>query len=79
LSADALYGHAAVVKTLRERDDVNPNKPGQYGQTPLCCAISNGVERVAKILFGRNVNPEKPDERGKTALWWAALKDAREW
>jgi len=29
------YGHKAVVKVLLGRHDIDPNKPGEDGQTPL--------------------------------------------
>ena len=31
-------GHANVMEILLARDDINPDKPGMHGQTPLCSA-----------------------------------------
>ena len=46
------------MKTLLERDDVNPNSPDHYGRTPLLLAAYNGHEGLVEILFGRgDVNP----------------------
>jgi ankyrin repeat protein len=58
---------------LLERDDVNPDKPDNYGQTPLSIAASDKREGAVKILLGRNdVNPDKLDNKGQTPLWRAA-------
>ena len=62
------------MEILLGRDDVNPNKQGFFGQTPLWCATRNGHEGVVKILLGRDdVNPDKPDEGGRTPLQWATI------
>ena len=55
------------------RDDANPDKPDNYGQTPLWRATCNGHEGVVKVLLERDdVNPDNPDNDGKTPLQWAA-------
>jgi len=67
------FQHERVVKTLLERDDVNPDKPDKGGQTPLWWAAWNGREGVLRMLLGRDcVNPDKPDSNGRTPLWGAA-------
>ena len=64
------------MKTLLERDDVNPDKPDNHGETPLRSAAYNGHEGLVKLLLGRDdVNPDKPDDEGLTPLWWAAKND----
>jgi len=71
----AKNGHEEVVKILLGRDDVNPEKPGQYEKTPLCYAAKNGHEGVVKMLLGRDdVNPDKPDKHSQTPLCLAAEK-----
>ncbi|PUU80418.1 ankyrin repeat-containing domain protein [Tuber borchii] len=64
-----------VVKMLLERDDVNPNKPGDNGETPLWWAAHNGHWRVGRTPLQqaiRNVyeysvvNPSKPGEPSET-------------
>ena len=39
-----------VVKLLLERDDVNPNMPGDDGKTPYSCAAENGRAGVMALL-----------------------------
>ena len=69
----AQLGHEGVVKILLRRDDVNPDKPNNRGETPLSRAACNGHEGVVKALLGRDdVNPDKLDNDSKTPLWWAA-------
>ena len=41
-------------KLLLARDDINPNKPNRYGQTPLSEATHNGHEGVVKLLLGQD-------------------------
>ena len=38
----AKSGHEEVVRELLRRDDIDPDKPGEDGQTPLCLAACNG-------------------------------------
>ena len=58
-------GHGAVVKMLLERDDVDPNKPGEGGQTPLFLAARAGHEELVKLFLRReDINPDKPDDYG---------------
>ena len=37
-------GHEEVVKILLGRDDIDPNKPGMHGRTPLLLATRNQHE-----------------------------------
>jgi len=39
-----------VVNLLLGREDVDPNRPGEDGRTPLEWAIANGHEGVVKPL-----------------------------
>ena len=65
LSWAAGNGHEAIVKILLYRDDIDPNKLGEEGRTPLFLAACNGHEGVVKILLGRDdVDPNKPDRCG---------------
>jgi len=60
-------GHEGVVKILLERGDVNPNKPGNLGNTALSWGAQNGHEGVVKMLLGRgDVNSDKLDIDVKT-------------
>jgi len=57
------------VRTLLERDDVDPDKADKWGQTPLLWAANNGREGAVRMLLERNdVNPEKADKCGRTPL-----------
>ena len=50
------------VKLLLEREDVNPDRPDRYGQTPLSLTARSGYARVAKLLLEREkVSSDKPD------------------
>jgi len=58
---------------LLRRDDISPDKPDNYGRSPLWGAASKGHEGVVKILLGRDdVDPDKPNINSRTPLWWAA-------
>jgi len=41
------------VKVLLEREEFNPDKPDNYGQTPLSLATKKGHTRVAALLQSR--------------------------
>ena len=43
-------GHEGVVKLLLGRDDVNPDKLDNQGQTALSCAAKNGYTGVIALL-----------------------------
>ena len=49
---------------LLGREDVNPNSPGQRGQTPL----SNSAQYRYELFLGRDVNPNPSDKYGQTPL-----------
>ena len=67
-------GHEGVVKILLGREEVHPDRPDNYGKTPLSCAASSGHEAVVKTLLGReDVNPVKLDTDGLTPRSYAAL------
>ena len=56
------------------RDDIDPDKPDNNGQTPLLWASLNGHEEVVRLLLARDdVNPDKPDNNGRTPLWLASF------
>ena len=55
------------MKLLLGRDDINPDRPNEYGETPLWSAAWNGHVGVVKLLLGRdNVNPDTPNNFGQT-------------
>ena len=47
----ARNGHEGVVKILLEREEVNHDKPNEFGQTPLSGAAQEGHEGIVKILL----------------------------
>ena len=62
------------MKILLERDDVDPDKPNNWGQTPLWQAAQGGHEGMVKILLERDdVDPDKLDIFGQTPLSCATL------
>jgi len=66
-------GNEDVVRLLLTREDLNPDQPNHYGQTPLAWASSCGNEEVVRILLTReDVNPDEPDNDGRTPLSRAA-------
>jgi len=70
-------GHEEVVKTLLEREGVNPNQAyTRYCQTPLSWASENSHSGVVKMLLGReDINPNHGDSKySRTPLSWAAEK-----
>jgi len=65
---------------LLGRDDVNPDKPDNDGQTPLCIATWNEWEGVVKILLGRDhVNPTDQIARAEHHSSSQLLMGGREW
>ena len=70
----AAEGHEEVVKILLGQEEVNPDEPDSYGQTPLSVAAEGGHEGVVKILLGRDeVNSDKLENGGWTPLSLAAV------
>ena len=66
------------MKVLLERQDVDPNRPDKYDQTPLLFAALNGYEGVVKLLLERaDVDPNCPDGDGQTPLVNAAIKGCK--
>jgi len=64
-----------VVKKVRRRRYVDPNRPDKYGQPAIQLAAEEGHEGVVKLLLGRNdVKPNLLDDFGKTPLSSAAGK-----
>ena len=60
-------------KKLLAREEVNPEKLDDDGDTPLTCAAHDGREGVVKILFEQEgVDPDKPNHAGNTPLSYAA-------
>ncbi|KAE8143740.1 hypothetical protein BDV38DRAFT_276820 [Aspergillus pseudotamarii] len=58
---------------LLTRSDIEGNRRGPDGQTPLMHAARNGHETVIKMLAARrDVIVDSNDDEGKTPLWWAA-------
>ena len=55
-------GHGEVVKILRWREEVNPNKLDISGKIPLSFAASGERKGAVETLLGREeVNPNKSD------------------
>ena len=64
-----------MVKILLGREDVDPDKLSQSGETPLWWAAVNGHEGVVEVLLRRDgVNPNKPNKYGQTSLWCATRR-----
>ena len=58
-----------MIKILLGREEVNPDKPDTFGQTPLSYAACFGHEGVIEILLGREeVNPDRLDNNSQTPL-----------
>ena len=56
-----------MVKALLGREEVNPERPDNDGQTPLPLASWNGYDGVVKILLQlREVNAHKADNGSQT-------------
>ena len=55
------------------REEVDSDRPDDWGRTPLSYATSFRQASVMKILLGREeANPDRPDNHGRTPLWYAA-------
>ena len=60
---------------LLGREEVYPDEPNDFGQTPLFYAAAWGNEEVVKLLLGREeVSPDYWDDYGRTPLLYAAQK-----
>jgi len=58
-----------MVSLLLARDDINPDKPDNYGKTPLRGASRWGHAGAVKLLLARgDVDTHKPDKCGETPL-----------
>ena len=65
-----------MVKHLLDRQDVNPDKPDNEGNTPLSWAAITGHELLVKQLLDQeDVNPTAPDKNGHIPLWYASRKE----
>ena len=53
------------VRLLPARDDVNPDKPDNYGRTPLWVASDKGHEVMRLLLARDDVNPDRLDDYGR--------------
>ena len=63
-----------VVRVPPARNDIDPNRVGTNGETPLFTAVKYGNECVVKILIKRKgINTNTP-VFGKTPLWCAACR-----
>ena len=57
------------------REGFSPDRPDNYGLTPLSWAAWKGRDGVVKLLLGReDVSPNRRDKYGQTPLMWSALK-----
>ena len=65
-----------MAKLLLARDDVDPNYPDEYDQTPLGWAAMRGYEGVVNLLLGRaDVDPNRPGGDGQIPLESAAMNE----
>ena len=72
-SIGRLWGTPQVMSLLFGRKYVNPDRPDEFGFTPLTWAARGGHEGVVKLLLEQeDVNPNKPDDDCGTPLSWAA-------
>ncbi|OBT64232.1 hypothetical protein VE03_06864 [Pseudogymnoascus sp. 23342-1-I1] len=74
LSWAAKAGHAAIVKLLLERKDIEADIKDKNGQTPLSWAArgQGRSESVVELLLGRHdVDANSTDKEGLTPLSWA--------
>jgi len=73
------HGHEDAVKILLGREEVDPDKPDDFGETSLSHAAWFGREGVVRILLMREeVNPGWPSNDGQTPLSDAAFRGCRE-
>jgi ankyrin repeat protein len=74
LNPAAKFCKEAAMKLLLERDDIDPNSPGQDGRTALSLAAEMGhVVIVQQLLDSRKVCVNAGDaDDGQTPLHWAA-------
>ncbi|PUU79999.1 hypothetical protein B9Z19DRAFT_1124325 [Tuber borchii] len=71
----ALELNESVARLLLARDDIDPEKPDNHGQTPLWSACSFGHEGIVRQLLARDdVKPDQPSNDGETPLWIACDK-----
>jgi len=60
----ARKGHVEVVNILLTRADIDPDRPGTYGSTPLMQATWSGYEQIVNALLERKeVNPDSQYNR----------------
>ncbi|PGH01685.1 hypothetical protein AJ79_07838 [Helicocarpus griseus UAMH5409] len=60
LSDAAAVGHAAVVRLLLDRPDIDPDAEDEDGRTALRYAVEGEHEAVVSLLLGRTTLPAKP-------------------
>jgi len=59
-------GYDMGVKLLVEREDFNPDRPENDGQTLLLWATRNVRVRVVELLLEQEVGPDMPDNDYRT-------------
>ena len=68
-----------MVKILLGRKEVNPDKPGVPGRTPLLFTTQRELKGIVKILFRPDeVNPNKLDKFGRISLSHTPLYKVKE-
>ena len=68
------WGKSPQIKSLLfRRKCAHPDRPDNYGRTPLSWAAEGECEGAVKLLLEqKDVNPDRTDNNGRTPLWLAA-------
>ena len=62
------------LSVLLGRKYINPDRPDNYGETPISWAARNGQDGVVQLLLEQeDAIPDRPDYGGQTPLSWAAV------
>lgn len=76
LQVSVLEGHTEFLKSILERDDLDVNVRGRWGETPLILATRKGhTAVVALLLDSGKVDLSLKDMGGLTAMDVAVMKD----
>lgn len=76
LQISVLECHTDFLESILERDDLDVNVRGRWGETPLIVAVRKGHTAVVKLLLNSGkADTSLRDEGGLTAMDIAVLKD----